>query len=109
MHFPIPDGGSVFICLSGIGVKKSSGDISLSTPNCPAGSSGVSGDISLTTGGTTYGTSGSIQLKTGDGNSGVGGDIVLKVGALALMARVVRFRSRAGTTSEASESCCFGR
>ena len=100
------EGGSVYIS-SGEGVRTSSGDISLSTPDCPTGSQGVSGDISLTTGETTYGTSGSIQLKTSDGNSGVGGDIVLKVGA-GNSGKGGQVLIEAGTTSEAVNPAALG-
>ena len=79
----------------------------MSTPDCPAGSNGVSGDISLTTGGTTLGTSGSIQLKTSDGNYGVGGDIVLKVGA-GNTGKGGQVSIEAGTTSEASNTAALG-
>ena len=73
-----PTSGGFVRVSSGISTKSSSGDVYLRTAN--AGTSGVSGLMSYSTGTTSAGTSGMIKLETGTATGGKGGDVQLLVG-----------------------------
>ena len=64
--------------ISGFGRATSSGAFSLRTAN--AGTSGVTGGLSFSTGDSTKGTSGHVVLKSGDADSGPGGSVSIVVG-----------------------------
>ena len=70
-------GGSISIH-SGYSNAQSSGSIFLRTLN--AGTTGVSGELTFSTGTTSSGSSGSISIGTGSASGGKGGDITIKVG-----------------------------
>ena len=71
-------GGGVWI-LSGKGASGSSGAVNIQTSN--AGSAGVSGGLSFSTGVASSGSSGSIWIGTGSATDGKGGDLSLSVGS----------------------------
>ena len=63
---------------SGYSSVTSSGNISLATAN--AGLAGVSGEVSIKTGDSTFGYSGALSMSTGGATGGRGGSITIAVG-----------------------------
>ena len=63
---------------TGAGTTKSSGSVVVKTPD--AGTAGVSGHMSFTTGSTTSGASGEIKLSTGHAAAGQSASIVMSGG-----------------------------
>lgn len=70
-------GGYVSVS-TGYSSRTSSGPFSLRTPN--AGGTGVSGEISISTGTSSAGNTGAILMGTGEATAGHGGDVRIRVG-----------------------------
>ena len=86
---------------TGQGTKTSSGSIVIKTAN--AGTTGVSGALTFSSGTTSSGSSGELRIGTGTAVKGKGGSISITVGTgTTLAGGVLTLRSGASTTTAAA-------